>query len=365
MKIREIVNFLDSIAPLQYQENYDNSGLLTGNLDWECFGVLCTLDTIEDTIQEALNKNCNLIVSHHPIIFSGLKKLTGKTYIERTVIEAVKNNIAIFAIHTNLDNTLHGVNHKMAEKLGLKNVEILLPKPDQILQFSTYMPRKYADEVQDVLFKNGAGNIGNYSECSFKHNGLGCFKPKDNAQPKIGEINKREYVEETKIECLLPKHLSVSKLLQDLKKIEYYEEIAYNIIPLHNINQNIGSGVVAELENEMDEKEFLQFVKKQFNLTFIKHTKLLQKPVKKIALCGGSGAFLLNTAKSKKVDIFITADAKYHEFFDTEDQLIFADIGHYESEQFTIELLFDKIRTKFSNFAILKTEVNTNPVHYS
>lgn len=364
MLIKEVIDFLESYAPPHYQEGYDNCGLLTGDASRECTGIICTLDTIEATVEEAVRKNCNLIISHHPVIFSGLKKLNGKNYVERTVIAAIKNDIAIYAIHTNLDNVHNGVSKKMCDILGLQNTKVLAPKEGELLQFSTYAPKEFAEQVQNALFDCGAGNIGNYSECGFSVNGKGSFKPNEHSNPKIGEANKRESVDEVKIECLLPRHISVAKVVQALKDIGFYEEVAYNIVQLKNIHQEIGSGMIGELPEATDEMTFLHDVKKKFHAEMLRHTAVLNKKVNKIALCGGSGSFLLPVAMQQKADVYITADMKYHEFFDAENRILAVDIGHFESEQFTIELLFDILRTKFSNFAVLKTEVRTNPVYY-
>lgn len=364
MQIKEIIGFLESVAPPYYQESYDNCGLLTGNDSWECKGILCTLDTLEATVEEAKAKGCNLIISHHPILFSGIKKLNGKNYVERTVIAALKNDIAIYAIHTNLDNVYTGVSKKMCDILGLINTKILAPKAGELLQFSTYAPKAFAQQVMNVLFEHGAGHIGSYSECSFSYEGKGSFMPGEQSNPKIGEANKREYVDEIKVECLLPKHIPLAGIVEGLKKIGFYEEVAYNVIPLQNIHQEVGSGMIGETEKEIDEKDFLRLVKDKFRLSTIRHTALLNRKIKKVALCGGSGSFLLPTARKQKADVYITSDVKYHEFFDAEGEILLADIGHFESEQFTIELLFDILRTKFSTFAVLKTENCTNPVYY-
>lgn len=364
MQIKEVIAFLEQYAPRIYQESYDNCGLITGNAENNCTGVLCTLDTTEATIQEAIKYNCNLIVSHHPIVFSGLRKLCGDNYVERTVITAIQNNIAIYAIHTNLDNVYDGVSKKMAEQLGLIHTQILAPKKAMLRQFSTYVPKNYADKAMQALFDCGAGNIGNYSDCGFSFEGKGSFKPNDYARPHIGHVNQRNYVEEVKIECLLPKHVHEQKILKALLAVGYYEEIAYNIIPLENVHQQVGSGIIGTLETPMPANCFLQLLKETFHLQAIRHTPLIKQKVQKVAVCGGSGAFLIKNAIAQGADIYVTADIKYHEFFDAENHLIIADIGHYESEQFTIELLFDILQSNFSTFAVLKTKTNTNPVQY-
>jgi len=363
MKISDITSYLDSIAPPSLQESYDNAGFLTGDKDRDCHGVICCLDAVETVIDEAIEKNCNLVVTHHPIIFSGLKKITGKTYVERTMIKAIKNDIAIYAIHTNLDNIITGVNGMIASKLGLKNTEILSSKKNQLQKLYFYVPTDHAEKVMDALFEAGGGNIGNYSECSFSVNGKGTFKPNEVANPYSGQQGVRSEDNELKIEILFPVWLQ-NKMISALKSSHPYEEVAYEVISLENRHQEIGSGVIGELATAMDERVFLEKLKKIFDLKLIKHTALRGKPIKKIAVCGGAGSFLIGDAISSQSDIYITSDLKYHDFFDAEDKLILADIGHFESEQFTINLLAEFLEKKFRNFAVLKTGVNTNPVHY-
>lgn len=363
MKISEIITHLETIAPPALQENYDNAGLLTGQYNWPCTGIICSLDVVEAVIDEAIEKKCNLIIAHHPIIFSGLKKINGKNYVERTIIKAIKNDIAIYAIHTNLDNVIEGVNGMMASKLGLQNISILSPKTNQLKKLFFYVPAAYAEKVMTSLFEAGGGNIGNYSECSFSVNGKGTFKPNDAAHPFSGEKGKRHEAEELKIEVLFPAYLQ-TKMLSALKANHPYEEVAYEIISLGNFHQHIGSGVTGQLPDAIDEQAFLLKLKDTFGLKFIKHTAFLDKKIKKIAICGGAGSFLIINAIQSGSDAYITADLKYHEYFDTDGKILLADIGHYESEQFTIDLLATLLEQKFPNFAILKTGVNTNPVQY-
>lgn len=363
MKIKEIIAALESFAPPAYQEHYDNCGLLAGSADWECTGILCTLDTLEKTVEEAKAKNCNLIVSHHPIIFSGIKKLNGNNYVERTVINAVKNDIAIYAAHTNLDNVCLGVNKKIADKLGLINQQILAPKNKLLRKLVTYVPPANADAVRAALFNAGAGHIGNYSECSFSSNGKGGFKPEANTHPFIGKTGERTVVDEEKMELIFPDYLQ-SVLVNALKKAHPYEEPAFDILPLENFYENVGSGVIGDLQEEEDEKSFLRKIKNIFGTPAIRHTQLLGKKVRRVAVCGGSGSFLIKNAIGAKADFYITADVKYHEFFDADGHLVIADIGHWESEQFTVELLFDILVAKFPTFAVLKSALCTNPVRY-
>lgn len=363
MKIAEIIQVLDELAPPSYQESYDNAGLITGNHSSDCTGIICTLDATEEIIVEAVNKKCNLVVAHHPIIFSGLKKITGKNYVERTVIAAIKNDIAIYAIHTNLDNLLGGVNGRMADKLGLEKRKVLVNRENNLMKLYTYVPVKDADRVRDAIFKAGGGRIGNYSECSFNIQGTGTFKPGEGTNPHIGKEGRREETNEEKIEVIFPSYLK-QRLVDALTEAHPYEEVAYDLIALSNQFKEVGSGLIGELPEEMAEADLLNLVKKQFGLEIIRHTKLIGKKVKKIALCGGAGSFLIQKALSEGADFYITSDVKYHEFFDAENRMVIADIGHWESEQFTVDLLHDVLLAKFPTFALLKSEVKTNPVSY-
>jgi len=363
MQIKEITSYLESLAPLATQESYDNSGFICGDKNIEVTNALISLDCTEDIIQEAIDRGCNLVISHHPIVFVGLKSFTGKNYVERTVIKAIKNDIAIYAIHTNLDNYEFGVNKKIGNFLNIKSPRILSPNSASISKLITLVPTSHKDQILEALFNAGAGQIGNYSECSFSSEGQGSFKANKKANQFIGETNTRHLESEAKVEVIIPNH-KVSQVLNELIKNHPYEEVAYDIIQLQNKNKNQGSGMIGELENEMDTVEFLQFLKDTFKCGIIKHTELVNSKVKKIAWCGGSGSFLLHKAKQQQADIFITGDFKYHEFFDAENQIIIADIGHFESEQFTIELISELLSKKFIKFAPCLTEINTNPVKY-
>lgn len=363
MKIQEIILALEELAALAYQESYDNCGLLTGEKSWECTGIICTLDATEEVVKEAILKKCNLIVTHHPIIFSGLKKITGSNYIENTIITSIKNDIAIYAIHTNLDNVLHGVNKKIADALGLINQQILQPKSELLKKLVTFVPANNLEKLQQALFNAGGGNIGNYSECSFWVEGVGSFKGNEHSNPVIGEKGKRMNEKELKLEVIFPHYLQ-KELIKVLLENHVYEEVAYDIYNLSNEYQIVGSGIIADLREETTEALFLKTIAHIFNISVIKHSNLLGKKIKKVAVCGGAGSFLIKRALASNADIFITSDVKYHEYFDAEDQMVLADIGHWESEQFTIDLFFDVLSSKFPNFAVLKTEVKTNPVNY-
>jgi dinuclear metal center YbgI/SA1388 family protein len=363
MLLKEITNEIENFAPLSYQESYDNCGLLTGNKEQEITGAILCLDCTEAVVEEAIQKKCNLIVAHHPIIFSGLKKLNGNNYVERTVIKAIQNNIAIYACHTNLDNVKHGVNKKIADKLGLINTQILSPKKSLLKKLVTFVPASHLEIVRQYLFNAGAGNIGNYSQCSFINEGKGSFKPNELSNPFSGTKGELSIENETRLEVIF-ESINEGKIISDLKKHHPYEEVAYDIYQLENTYQNIGSGMIGELENPISENEFLEHLKSIFKLKFIKHTPLLNKLIKKVSLCGGSGSFLLKNAINLKSDIYISSDFKYHEFFDAENQILVADIGHYETEQFTPQIFYEIISNKFPTFASYLTETNTNPVNY-
>lgn len=363
MLLKNIIAELEKFAPLSYQESYDNCGLLTGNKDQEISGALLCLDCTEAILEEAIQKKCNLIVAHHPIIFGGLKKLNGSNYVERTVIKAIQNNIAIYACHTNLDNVKLGVNKKIADKLGLINTQILSPKKMLLKKLVTFVPSSHFEKVRESLFNAGAGNIGNYDKCSFALEGIGSFKGNENSNPFIGEKGKLSLEKETRLELIF-ESVNEQQIITALKQNHPYEEVAFDIYQLENTYQNIGSGMTGELETPISENDFLEKLKLIFKVKFIKHTPLLNKLIKKVSLCGGSGSFLLKNAIHSKSDIYISSDFKYHEFFDAENQILIADIGHYETEQFTPEIFYEIISNKFPTFASYLTETNTNPVNY-
>ncbi|RXG12375.1 dinuclear metal center YbgI/SA1388 family protein [Leeuwenhoekiella aestuarii] len=363
MIVKDIISALEEFAPLAYAEDFDNVGLLVGSKSTEVSGVLVTLDTLENTIDEAIAKNCNLIVSFHPIIFSGLKKITGKNYVERVILKAIKNDIAIYAIHTALDNMPHGVSKGMCDALNLKNRKILTPRPNAIKKLITYVPKNEVISVREALFKAGAGNIGNYEQCSFSTKGKGTFRGNEESNPTIGNRLELHTEKEVQLHITFEARLE-SAVLKALFNAHSYEEVAYEITTLDNQNQNIGMGMIGELTTPLEELDFLNVVKKAFNAKGIRHSALCNKSVKKVAVLGGSGSFAINAARRAGADAFITADLKYHQFYQAEDQLILADIGHYESEQFTKNILTDFLTKKFTNFAVVLSDENTNPIKY-
>ncbi len=363
MIVKEVTDILEELAPLDYAESFDNVGLLVGNAQTEVTGILVTLDTLENVVDEAISKKCNLIISFHPIIFSGLKKLTGATYVERVVLKAVQHQIAIYSMHTALDNSSKGVNAKICEVLGLERPKILIPQKSTIKKLTTYIPRDNANALKEELFKAGAGNIGNYSNCSFTVEGIGSYMPGAQTNPTKGRIGKTHFEEETQIHMTYPK-ANERSILKALFKHHPYEEVAYEISTLENTHQKIGMGMVGELANAMDETQFLQLLKDKMKLSVIRYSRLLGKKIKRVAVLGGSGAFAISAARAANADIFVSSDIKYHEFYQAEDEMIIADIGHYETEQFTKDLLVEYLTKKIPNFAISLSESITNPIKY-
>jgi dinuclear metal center YbgI/SA1388 family protein len=363
IKIKDVTDHLESLAPLKYQESYDNSGLLTGDPSWEAKGILVTLDCIEEVVDEAITSNCNLIIAHHPIVFKGLKRLTGSHYVERVIIKAIKHDIAIYAIHTNLDNVHTGVNRKICERIGLQKLKILSPKRDTLSKLVTFIPKEKADSVLAALYEAGAGQIGHYKNCSFSLEGTGTFMPDEEARPHRGKALSQEVVSEIRAELIFPGYLE-NNIISALKKTHPYEEIAYYTSTLTNENQEVGSGMVGELEHAMEPLDFLKGLKASMKVEVIRHTRILATPITKVAVCGGSGSFLLNRAIQSGAQLFITADFKYHDFFDADGRIIIADIGHFESEAFTKELLMDVLIKKFPTFAIIFSKTVTNPISY-
>jgi dinuclear metal center YbgI/SA1388 family protein len=363
MKLAEILAYLETQAPSVFQESYDNSGLIVGNKEMEITGAIIALDCLEAVVDEAIANKFNLVIAHHPIVFSGLKKINGKNYIERVIIKAIKNDIALLAIHTNLDNVFAGVNFKICEKLGLSKLDVLAKKKDVLRKFVTYCPADSAEKVRQALWEAGAGRIGNYDHVSFNFNGTGTYRGNENSNPVVGEKGKLEREPEERIEMIYPSHIE-GKILAALRASHPYEEIAYDLVVMENEWQQVGSGMVGELEKPVPAEDFLRHLKNAMQAPVVRHTALGDRMVKKVAVCGGSGSFLLGNAIAAGADVFVSADFKYHQFFDADGKIVIADIGHFETEQFTIDLLFDNLKQKFPTFAIRKTGVNTNPITY-
>jgi dinuclear metal center YbgI/SA1388 family protein len=363
MQVRDVVSLFDDFAPVVYQESYDNSGLQIGSPQMEVKGILLTIDITEDVIDEAVRTGCNLIVSHHPLLFSGLKRITDASYTERAVTKAIRNDIAIISSHTSIDAVFNGVNQIICHKLGLTNLQILSPAEGKLRKLVTFVPNDYAQKVREALFKSGAGQIGNYDSCSFNSDGVGSFRGSEDSNPFVGEKGKIHSEPEIRIETIFPMHLQ-SKVIQALKESHPYEEVAYDIYTLENEYTRAGMGMIGEIDKPMSEAAFIQLLKNAFGSGIIRHTEFLGRPVKKIAVCGGSGAFLINKAVKSGAQFFVTGDVKYHQFFDAQKQIVIADIGHYESEQFTTEIFYNLIIKKFPKFAVRFSEINTNPIKY-
>ncbi|MBM3414402.1 MAG: Nif3-like dinuclear metal center hexameric protein [Bacteroidetes bacterium] len=363
MKVSDIIHFLDTVAPPSLQESYDNVGLLVGDAESNCSGVICCLDVTDAILDESLEKGCNLIVAHHPLIFDSIKQINANEQTGRLIIKAIQHNISIYAIHTNLDNVLEGVNGKMAALLGLTQCSVLLPKPGALKKLITFIPLAQVEQVRAALFFAGAGQIGQYDECSFSCIGEGTFKAAVGATPYVGETGVRHTESEVKLELIYPFYLE-SNLLNALKSAHPYQEVAYDLIPLSNAYQGVGAGVIGELSAPQNAAQFLRRVSEVFKSPLVRYTNLLDKPIQKVALCGGAGGFLINAALCAGAQAFITADLKYHDFFKATGKLVLADIGHFESEQFTIDLLQERLAEKFPTFAVLKASVSTNPVNY-
>lgn len=370
MKIKDVIEVFEELSPLAYAEDFDNTGLLVGNPETEVTGILVTLDTLEEVVEEAIERKCNLIVSFHPIIFKGLKRIGNQTYVERVVQKAIRNDIAIFSNHTALDNSWFGVNAMICEKLGLSNRRILIPKKDTIGKLITFAPVDAAERVRTALFEAGAGGIGNYDNCSFNIEGTGSFKGNEESNPTIGERGKIHFEKEIQIGVTYPKHLE-SQILRSLFQSHPYEEVAYEITTLENVNQKIGMGMVGELEEEMSPEAFFDHLKEIMKVSVVRHSEICKEKIRKVAVLGGSGSFAIEAARRAGADIFVSADFKYHDFFRAENEIILADIGHYESEQYTKDLLHSFLTKKMINFApvlaenrILISAVNTNPISY-
>ena len=363
MLIRDIANYLEKFAPISLQESYDNSGLLIGASTSEVNKILITLDVTEDVIKEAVSKNCDLIIAHHPIIFNGIKKLTNSNLTEKLVVEAIKSNVAIYAIHTNLDNIIGGVNSILAKKLGIKNTRILSPKSGGFKKIICFCPNDYTQIVQKAMFDAGAGMIGNYDTCSYVSSGTGTYKALEGSNPFIGEKNQLHEEKENRIEVIIPEYL-INNAVKAMKNAHPYEEPAYDIYTLDNTNNMVGSGLIGEIDTETPITEYLKTVKRTLGSKYIKHNKLIDRPVKRVAICGGSGSFLIDVAARNKADLFITGDVKYHDYFEHTGNMTIADAGHYETEHPVKELIYALLKEKFPNFALQISEENANPISF-
>lgn len=364
MKLHEAIRLLEDWAPNAYAESFDNTGLLVGDPNETLKSILVCHDTLDEVVDEAVQNNCNLIVSYHPILFEGIKKITGKTYVERAVIKAIQNKIAIYALHTALDNQPHGTNKVLSEAIGLENSKILIPQSSGILKLLTYVPKNQAESLKESLFATGAGNIGNYDQCSFSLEGKGTFRANENAHPTIGEKGKRHTEEEIQLGVIFPNHLK-ENILHALFANHPYEEVAYELYQTLNTRRDIGIGMIGRLPKPMSGQAFLEHLKEKLNLQIVRHSGLLKKDIQNVAVLAGSGAFSIGQAIAQGADALVTGDLKYHQFYESEGTILLADVGHFESEQFTKNLIHDYLVKKIPNFAVVLSKLNTNPIHYT
>lgn len=363
IKIKDIIKEIEQYAPLPLQENFDNAGVQVGDINQFATGALLCLDVTEEVIDEAIEMECNLIISHHPLAFKSFKSLTGSTYVERCMMKACKYDLVIYAAHTNLDNAVGGVNYRLAELIGLQNVRILSPQKGVLLKLVTFVPASYADLVRTTLFNAGAGCIGNYDSCSYNLKGEGTFRANENCHPFCGEIGELHVENEIRIETILPAYKK-SSVTRALLSVHPYEDPAFDFYSLDNTWDQAGSGIVGELPDAEDERSFLLRIKDLFQVGCVKHSAFTGKPIREVAICGGSGAFLIKEAINYGADIFITGEARYNDFYDVEDRILLAVIGHYESEVCTKDIFYNIISKKFSTFAVHFSNVNSNPVKY-
>ncbi len=363
MTVREITSCLEQWAPLAYAEDFDNVGLLVGDLDQKIERALITHDAIETVIDEAIKEKCKLIICFHPIIFQGLKRITTSTYVERAVAKAIKNDIAIYALHTALDVQLYGVNKGLADALQLSNRKVLIPSKGSLIKLNTYVPHAHLKTVQEALFSAGAGALGNYSECSFSSEGTGSFMPLEGSSAYVGKKGNRHAEPETQLQVVLPKHYK-NKVISALQLFHPYETVAYELSVLENTRTDLGMGCMGQLPNPIEEQDFFKDLKNILNTPMLRHSGFMGKKIERVALLGGSGSFAINAAKHQNADVFITADLKYHDFFKSENKVLLIDVGHYESEQFTKKIIMEFLSKNFPNFAFISSKTDTNPVHY-
>ncbi len=363
MKLKELCSYLDSAVPLSFQEGYDNSGLQIGQPDKEINSALLTVDVTEEVIAEAKNEGCEIIVSHHPVIFHALKKITGKSFTEKIVLSAIRNDIAIYSSHTNLDNAPNGVNAKMAEKIGLVNIKVLSPLKNKLLKLVTFIPEDHVLKVRDAIFNAGAGVIGKYDRCGFTVSGEGSFRAGEGTIPFVGEKGKIHIEKEVRFETILYSQFK-DNVIEALLETHPYEEVVYDLYPVENDNADAGSGCTGELPEAVSEQEFLKLISSVFGARGVRHSQLTGRKIKKVALCGGSGAFLIGDAIAGNADAFVTGEIKYHAYFESENKVLLVDCGHYETEKFSTEILYDLIIKKFPKFAVRFSKINTNPINY-
>jgi len=362
VRVADVVKVMETFAPISYQESYDNSGLIIGTNDTEVKGVLVCLDVTEDVLDEAIELGANMIISHHPIVFSGVKRFNGNGYVQRIVQKSIKNDLILYASHTNADSVLGGVNSKLAEIINLQDCKVLSPIKNDFFKLVTFIPTDHFSKVSNAVFDAGAGSIGNYDKCGFATDGQGSFRAGEDAKPFVGSKSELHFENETRFETVFPKYLK-GAVINSLLNSHPYEEVAYDLYELHNYNYKVGLGIVGDLKEPMTYSEFIEFVKDKLHISAIKCTKFLDKKINRVAVCGGSGAFLLNDAIGSGADIFISGDFKYHQFFDADNRIVIADVGHYESEKHVKSVFYELLTKKITNFAVYISRINTNPIN--
>jgi dinuclear metal center YbgI/SA1388 family protein len=363
MQIKRIIQAMEEFAPLALQESYDNSGLAVGDADREIEAALLCLDVTPSVLEEAKNKGAGLIISHHPVIFGKLGKLTGSSYTEKIVIQAIKSNIALYSVHTNIDRVTGGVNSRIADKVGIRDSEILSPAEGILKKLVVFVPRDHAESVRNAIFDAGAGHIGEYDQCSFNLEGEGSFRGSEKSDPFTGKPGILHFEKEVRVETVFPGFLG-SVIIEKMIQAHPYEEVAYDIYPLDNKYYRAGDGIIGELEKPVEAQEFLKLLKEVFKAGCIRHTRLTGKKISRVAACGGSGGFLAGLARKKGADIFISGEFKYHDFFQADQSMMLAEVGHFESEQFTLEIFHELLTKKFPNFAVHFSDQTTNPIQY-
>ena len=363
LKAGEVVKKLESIAPLSYQESYDNSGWITGDPDEEVQAVLVALDLTMEVLEDAIENGENLIITHHPLIFKPISQLVKGDPVQEMLMKAIKHDIMIYAAHTNLDNAWDGVNRELANRIGLQNFRILQSHSDILKKLVVFVPENYAEDVRSAIFKAGAGNIGDYDSCSYNLQGRGSFRAGENADPFAGEKEEYHFEAEQRIETVVPVHL-LDDVLTAMEQAHPYEEVAHDVFPLDNKHDRVGAGALGELPEELPTEDFLQMIKEKLDVKILRYAGNLPDKIKNVAVSGGAGSFLIRDAIGAKADVFITADLKYHDFFQAGNRILLVDAGHFETEQFTKHLIRDLLTENFSNFAVRISQVNTNPVNY-
>lgn len=370
MKIKHLGQVLDQLAPFAYQMSFDNSGLQVGHPEDPIEKILCTLDVTDAVLEEAIQQQADCIVAHHPLIFSPLKKLTGQTPTERLVIKAIRHGIGIYAVHTNLDQVSEGVNQRLAQALGLTNTQILQPSNRALKKLVTFCPSMNSEDghyypgiIRQALFEAGAGQTGGYDQASFNAKGKGTFRAPEGSSPFVGKEDQMHVQEEVRIETIFPSAIQ-GQVISALQSAHPYEEVAYDVYTLDNTFNDVGAGMLGKLPEAVGEMHFLRDLKANLHAQGLRHTALTGNHIERVALCGGAGRFTLSKAVKEGADALVTADFKYHDFFDVDQQLLLVDVGHYESEQFTPEILYNYIAKELPETSVTISACNTNPIYY-